>query len=87
MWHTIATWLYNDDSVPERQIAELLGHEGTLRETTKRYVKYDPQRLQQATKELARIWLEVSREARRYSAVHSLSKTGNEQRKVIHTPL
>ncbi|KQM88614.1 hypothetical protein ASE67_02420 [Sphingomonas sp. Leaf23] len=85
--HTIATWLYNDDTVPERQIAELLGHEGNLRETTKRYVKYDPQRLQQATKALARIWLQVSREARKYSAVHLLSKTGNEQRKVIHRPL
>ena len=33
--HTIATLLYADDTVPEREIVEMLGHEGKLARTTR----------------------------------------------------
>lgn len=33
--HTIATLLYADDTVPEREIVEMLGHEGELARTTR----------------------------------------------------
>jgi integrase len=71
--HTIATWLYNDESVPERQVAELLGHEGKLKRTTRLYAKYDRSRLGKATAALTKIWMEVSREARKFGADHRLT--------------
>lgn len=71
--HTIATWLYNDEGVPERQIAEMLGHEGSLHRTTKRYAKYDPTRLRKATRALTIIWMRTSKAARAYSADHLLT--------------
>lgn len=74
--HTVATLLYLDDSVPERQIVEILGHEGKLARTTRIYAKYDPTRMKAAVGGLERIWLRVSREARRYSADHLLTTTG-----------
>lgn len=71
--HTIATWLYNDPDVPERQVSEMLGHEGNLRRTTKLYAKYDPNRLREAVAALTTIWLRISRMARAYSADHLLT--------------
>lgn len=74
--HTLTTELYADPSVPERQISELLGHAGDLHRTTKRYAKYRPDRMQELTRALTRMWLRVSREARLYSADHLLTKEG-----------
>lgn len=77
--HTIATWLYNDRSVPERQVSEMLGHEGKLSRTTKRYAKYDPELLEEAVAALTKLWMRISRLARAYSADHLLTtneKTG-----------
>jgi len=74
--HTIATMLYADDSVPEREIVELLGHEGKLARTTRIYAKYDPARLRNVTRALATLWLTVSREARRFGSDHSLTTVG-----------
>ncbi len=71
--HTIATWLYNDPSVPARQVAEMLGHEGDLGRTTKRYVKYDPNRLAETVAALTTIWMRISRMARTYGADHLLT--------------
>lgn len=71
--HTIATWLYNDPTVPERQVSEMLGHEGKLSRTTKRYAKYDPRLLAEAVAALTTIWLRISRLARAYGADHSLT--------------
>lgn len=71
--HTVATMLYSDESVPERQVTELLAHEGQLARTTRVYAKYSPHRLRDACRALSTLWLEVSREARRFGAVHSLS--------------
>lgn len=71
--HTIATWLYADESVPERQIQAILGHAIDLHRTTQVYAKYDPTRLRQAVRALTTIWRDVSREARRYSADHLLT--------------
>lgn len=71
--HTIATWLYNDPSVPERQVAEMLGHEGNLNRSTKRYVKYDPKRLREAVAALTIIWMRISRQATAYAADHLLT--------------
>jgi integrase len=74
--HTVATLLYADESVPEREIVELLGHEGKLARTTRIYAKYDPARLQAATRALTRLWLAVSREARAFGSDHSLTTVG-----------
>lgn len=71
--HTIATWLYNDPRVPARQVAEMLGHEGDLSRTTKRYAKYDPNRLVETVAALTTIWLRISRMARAYGADHLLT--------------
>jgi integrase len=71
--HTVATILYADESVPEREIVELLGHEGKLARTTRIYAKYDPTRLRNVTRALTRLWMEVSREARRFGSDHFLT--------------
>lgn len=71
--HTVATWLYNDPTVPERQVSEMLGHEGKLSRTTRLYAKYDPNRMAEAVRALTRIWVAVSAEARRYGADHLLT--------------
>lgn len=71
--HTVATILYADESVPEREIVELLGHEGKLARTTRIYAKYDPTRLRNVTRALTTLWLQVSREARRFGSDHYLT--------------
>ncbi len=71
--HTIATLLYADDTVPEREIVEMLGHEGKLARTTRVYAKYDPTRLKAATRSLTTLWLQVSRAAKHYAADHLLT--------------
>lgn len=70
--YTIATWCYQA-GVPERQISEMLGHEGNLRDVTKRYAKYDPAMLRELTAALSTIWLRISRKANAFGAVHLLS--------------
>ncbi|MFN3424044.1 MAG: hypothetical protein ACK40C_05005 [Novosphingobium meiothermophilum] len=74
--HTIATELYSNPDVPERQIAELLGHAGNLNRTTKRYAKYRPERMAEVAKALTMIWRQVSHEARAFRADHLLTKDG-----------
>lgn len=81
--HTIATWLYSDPSVPERQVSEMLGHEGKLSRTSKRYAKYHHDRLGEAVAALTTIWVAISRQARRYSADHLLTTTRNGKRIVV----
>ncbi|MBY8333164.1 tyrosine-type recombinase/integrase [Qipengyuania pacifica] len=71
--HTVATMLYEDESVPEREIVEMLGHEGKLARTTRIYAKYNPTRLRAVTRALATIWLQVSKEARSFGSDHSLA--------------
>jgi len=83
--HTIATMLYNDPSVPERQVSEMLGHEGKLSRTTKLYAKYDPSRLAEAVKALTTIWQGISKEARRFDADHLLSTGRGEGGKFVAT--
>ena len=65
--------LYEDESVPEREIVEMLGHEGKLARTTRIYAKYNPTRLRAVTRALATIWLQVSKEARSFGSDHSLA--------------
>lgn len=71
--HTIATWLYSDPSVPERQVSEMLGHGSKLHRTTQIYAKYDPAFLAEAVKALTMIWRQVSAESRRFGADHLLT--------------
>jgi integrase len=68
--HTIATLLYSNHDVPERQVSELLGHTSKLERTTRIYAKYDPAMLREAGIALSSIWIDISRTARAYSAVH-----------------
>ncbi|MCK9540964.1 MAG: hypothetical protein M0R03_02930 [Novosphingobium sp.] len=71
---TIATWLYEIDWVPERQISEMLGHtdqSGSTR-TSRKYAQYRPEKMGKVVKGLEVIWLQVSRRARAYSAGHLL---------------
>ena len=81
--HTIATWLYNDPSVPERQVSEMLGHGTKLHRTTLLYAKYDPAYLGEVVRALTTIWLEVSGQARRFGAVHLLTTERDEQGKFL----
>lgn len=81
--HTVATILYNDETVPPKQVAEMLGHEGELRATTKIYAKYDPTRLRAVVKALTSLWLQVSREARRFGSDHSLTTIGQGGKNVV----
>lgn len=74
--HTVATELYSDADVPERQTSELLGHAGNLARTTKIYAKYRPDRMREAERALTTLWLAIAREARRYGADHVLTKGG-----------
>lgn len=71
--HTIATILYADETVPEREIVELLGHEGKLARTTRIYAKYDPTRLRNVTRVLTALWVNIHREAKAYGADHLLT--------------
>lgn len=80
--HTIATWCYQA-GVPERQVSEMLGHEGDLRRTTKRYAKYSPKMLREIVIMLSTIWRQTSQLANRFGAVHSLSTEGQGGRIVV----
>ena len=74
--HTVATELYANPDVPERQTSELLGHAGNLARTTKVYAKYRPERMQEVARALTTLWLEVARAAHAYRADHLLTKSG-----------
>jgi integrase len=81
--HTIATMLYQDESVPERQVSEMLGHEGKLNRTSRLYAKYDPNRLDKAVAALTTIWRAVEKQARAYAADHLLTTGRDEQGKIL----
>lgn len=81
--HTVATMLYADATVPEREIVELLGHEGKLARTTRIYAKYDPERLVNVTRALTTIWRRVSREARAFGSDHFLTTAGQGGKNVV----
>lgn len=81
--HTIATMLYADPTVPEREIVEMLGHEGKLARTTRIYAKYDPARLSNVSRALTTIWRAISREARTYASDHRLTTEGQAGKLVI----
>lgn len=81
--HTVATMLYADPTVPEREIVEMLGHEGKLARTTRIYAKYDPTRLQNVTRALTTIWRDVSREARQFASDHSLTTEGQGGKNIV----
>jgi integrase len=74
--HTVATMLYEDDSVPEREVVEMLGHEGKLARTTKIYAKYRPDRLKGVTRALTALWCAVHREAKAFDSDHTLATNG-----------
>jgi integrase len=71
--HTIATILYSDATVPEREVSELLGHVGKLAHSTLEYAKYSPTRLGGAVRSLTALWKVVSKGARAYGADHLLT--------------
>lgn len=81
--HTVATLLYADESVPEREIVELLGHEGKLARTTRIYAKYDPTRLRNVTRVLTTLWQRVHRDAKAYAADHVLTTTGQGGKNIV----
>jgi len=85
--HTIATMLYADESVPEREVVEMLGHEGKLARTTKIYAKYRPERMRNVTRSLSSLWRAVHREARAFSADHLLATKYKSGLYVVVTPL
>jgi len=81
--HTIATLLYADPTVPEREIVELLGHAGKLARTTRIYAKYDPTRLTNVTRTLTAMWLAVHKLAKAYAADHILTTEGQGGKNVV----
>lgn len=72
--YTIATWLYEMEWVPERQISEMLGHvsQNALATTSMIYAQYRPEKMGKVVKGLETIWLDISRRARAYGARHML---------------
>lgn len=81
--HTVATLLYADPTVPEREIVELLGHEGKLARTTRIYAKYDPTRLQAVTKALTTLWVEIHTLAKAFASDHELTTTGQGGQNIV----
>ena len=81
--HTVATILYEDETVPEREVVEMLGHDGKLARTTKIYAKYRPDRLQGVVRALTKLWRDVHREARAYSADHLPTTKGQGGQNVV----
>lgn len=81
--HTVATMLYGDPSVPEREIVEMLGHEGKLARTTRIYAKYDPARMENVCRALTTLWRAVKQEARVYASDHSLTTEGQGGKLVV----
>lgn len=81
--HTIATLLYADETVPEREIVELLGHDGKLARTTRIYAKYDPTRMRALTKALTNLWRAVHKLTKEYAADHSLTTKGQGGQNVV----
>ena len=81
--HTIATLLYADETVPEREIVELLGHEGKLARTTRIYAKYDPARLSNVTRALTKLWRRVRSDALAFGADHTLTTEGQGGKNVV----
>lgn len=74
--HTVATLLYADPTVPEREIVELLGHEGKLARTTRIYAKYDPERLVNVKRALTTLWVEIHALAKAFASDHRLTTVG-----------
>lgn len=83
--HTVATILYSDPSVPEREVVELLGHDGKLARTTRIYAKYSPHRLRNATRALTTLWVEVHALAKAFSSDHELTTEGQGGKNVVVT--
>lgn len=81
--HTVATLLYADPTVPEREIVELLGHEGKLARTTRIYAKYDPTRLSNVSRSLTTLWRQVHRLAKQYGSDHELTTVGQGGRNAV----
>lgn len=81
--HTVATMLYADETVPERQIEAMLGHDPALARTTRIYAKYRPEHLGKAVAVLTKLWLDVSRAARAYGADHTLTTVGQGGKNVV----
>lgn len=76
--YTVATWLYEMEWVPERQISEMLGHtaDAGLARTSKIYAKYRPEKMGKIVRALSIIWLRISRQARAYGSDHTLTTEG-----------
>lgn len=75
--YTIATWLYEMEWVPERQISEMLGHIDEsgrgLARTSRIYAKYRPERMGLVVKALTIIWCRISLKAREFHVDHLLT--------------
>lgn len=81
--HTVATMLYADPTVPEREVVEMLGHDGKLARTTRIYAKYDPTRLHNVVRALTMLWRDVMREAVRFGTDHKLTTEGQGGKNVV----
>lgn len=81
--HTVATMLYADPTVPEREIVEMLAHEGKLARTTRIYAKYDPNRLGNVTRALTALWVNVHAMAKAYASDHILTTEGQGGKNIV----
>jgi hypothetical protein len=86
--HTVASRLYalrrQFPTLAVEEIEILLGHR-PMKKTTSRYVKFDPDYLASLVEPLSSIWNETVKAADSFGAVHSLSKVGNRDTKLIDT--
>lgn len=81
--HTVATWLYADPAVPDKEIEAMLGHAPDMHRTSLIYAKYNPARMALVIRALTTIWLRISKLSRAYGADHRLTIGRNKQGKIL----
>lgn len=83
--YTVATWLYEMEWVPERQISEMLGHteDSRLARTSRIYAKYRPEQMGKVVKGLTMIWMKISRLATAYASDHILTTVGQGGKNIV----
>ncbi len=83
--YTVATWLYEMEWIPERQISEMLGHTGESRlaRTSRIYAKYRPEAMGKVVRGLTMIWMKISRLATQFASDHLLTTEGQGGKNVV----
>jgi len=83
--HTVASYLRNA-KVPGEQISGLLGHKDqtdTIERTSEGYAHLDPAKARELKRALSKFWASIESEAAKWSAVHLLSITADNNKIIV----